>query len=551
MYPRSLSVRPSRLAVATLGFGLIVSVASAIVNGNFETAPPGGGPPGWVQLGGVIQNPPNLAGAGNWCARITDGAGVALGGGWIGAGIAQRTWCDRTNLNRNCYIRFDSWFDDPLNVGSIPFIAVNGPVGLRVAIVPDNDLGVVPPTAFQVVYPACGLITVMFGIVEPAAAFSSHWYVDNVRDKCDVVPWPGDAILPFIPPPTGPAASLTATLNQNAALARANSISIYDGSTESTSRGNIGVGTGRVIQCLPAYAADGSWALVGTRFVMQDQNSLTSENFTVEVLPDNGPGGPPDPLNPVLVLGPFASATTTTGGVAAFIYTVTFDPIEVPCGRNVYVSIRLPANPVWTADGLSIHNSSQNGAAGRERPKGDPNANMNFAWQEIGGVVNEPASERMWNIEFLVDNPALQPFAEQLAFTHATFGATAARRDFGQAGLFPDVGDLRAENRFDGLGWRLRSVLHTGTGLPAMLFLCPARLPGWIPIFNCSYLVVDPTFSISIPAGEVGGVYTWGPFFPGGFVGVALAAAGAELHAQAAVLDPAGVELSNYTRQKY
>lgn len=93
----------------------------------------------------------------------------------------------------------------------------------------------------------------------------------------------------------------------------------------------------------------------GVRFVSQDQNGATPEQYWITILTeDPAVPGYPDPTQVLGSFGPFTHAATAPGP-ATWTNTHVFPtPVLVPANRDVFVGVRVTAAPLWPSDGHSV-----------------------------------------------------------------------------------------------------------------------------------------------------------------------------------------------------
>ncbi|MBI5852852.1 MAG: hypothetical protein HZB39_17715 [Planctomycetes bacterium] len=103
--------------------------------------------------------------------------------------------------------------------------------------------------------------------------------------------------------------------------------------------------------------------LTAINTVIQDQSGVTRESFTIALLAgDPFGGGGPDP-NPasgdIIRLGPFSTPQTTVSTPVAWTWSTSFaTPFDaLPARADFFLAVGLPGNPLWPADGLSVHGS--------------------------------------------------------------------------------------------------------------------------------------------------------------------------------------------------
>lgn len=190
---------------AILPVTLIVALATSshaqVKNGHFELGGSGIAPPLWTEVGGVVQDPPEGAGAGGPgvnSAVFTTGVGEALTGGFLGAGIQQRFKCGPPSDQMTCFVRLDYLFDEqPAGSATKAFVYLENASGSVIAELPDNYPG--GPDRVQLGLPGCGRVRIAIGLIEKNTqqeGWQSLLLVDHVVSKCDTVPFAGVTQLP-------------------------------------------------------------------------------------------------------------------------------------------------------------------------------------------------------------------------------------------------------------------------------------------------------------------------------------------------------------------
>ncbi len=264
--------------------------------------------------------------------------------------------------------------------------------------------------------------------------------------------------------------SLAACLCLAGSLSAQNEV-MYSGTVSFTSRGNIGTGTGEVLQGFDSthWRSLGAANLAGATGkitamrgnAIQDQDQTTPETFQWVIRSGDETTGPVTGTAGELfvsgnqTLGP----GTGTGPVAWIVTTALTTPIDVPSEKFFAVGVRLPASPLWSTDGPSVWATSQ--ATDLSSTK-----QTDSAWQIIGtaATATHPSAFRTWRMGF---NQA--PAALQLGLF-----VGSGTVSYAQGGNFPIPGT-------DGLAMR---VLGAGLdGQVAVVFLSGKFAPA-LPIFG-------------------------------------------------------------------
>lgn len=236
-------------------------------------------------------------------------------------------------------------------------------------------------------------------------------------------------------------------------LAAQNLFEIYPSCTTHTSRGTLNGAAGEVLLQIPGshfigvgHVPNGlSSQARGMRFVMQDQDAATQDNFSVVIRADLA-GAPDCSASGLLAtMGPLTPPPAV--GITAWQLTVTFAaPVGIPQCDTFYVGVGLAAAN-WTADGQSLHvaryDSGSNAAT---------NA-VNLAWNcASSGASSQPATARTIRIGPLVAAAVLNMGNVDPLGTRC-MGPGA---DFGAGGLWPVCEGTTGTMRNDALHFRVR-----------------------------------------------------------------------------------------------
>jgi len=294
--------------------------------------------------------------------------------------------------------------------------------------------------------------------------------------------------------------------------AQSNSYLIYDGTTESTSRGGTpGTNAAGILVRYPANQYLGALGVVGATYILQDQDFRTADpcTFVVRGHDQLGPtSGQPD-ITPTGILasaGPFnlTFPTPASGIVSAAYWTVTFGtaaaPVRVPAttnpgnppmfeGLDMYVGVELGANitagVAWPNDGISQHNSQ---TIAPTNP-GEQMSTLTAGYTTLPGVAG---LGWRWDVTTAGSPPLLASgnrawwtntqFAGDILRTNAynagafTGSASGVNPNYGYAGMFPDmnrqVGGVTAS---DGVGFRVHATAAQGS--PVYLFISSGIMP--------------------------------------------------------------------------
>lgn len=291
-----------------------------------------------------------------------------------------------------------------------------------------------------------------------------------------------------------------------------NEVKHYDGTTEFTSRGATGTDAKTLLQRIPGDQHGTNNTIAELWMVLQDQNVLTSEMFSVEVR-GNDPLGPatgqPDMGAGGLIasFGPFDITFPGISGASAALLVFTGLGVTVPDGCAVpagdfYVGIATPAEPGWTSDGVSCWISAAlSGFAGEQQNPGAIGytgvagvSGLGWDCNTTTSVIALGSGNRSWNIGTRIDQGVAQPFADNpAAFTGA--GGMGINPNFGYAGIFPW---MARPGTPDGIGVRVRVTQPVGT--PVMLVIGGSAFPAGINVFATGPgLCVGPPYILSPP----------------------------------------------------
>ncbi len=296
-----------------------------------------------------------------------------------------------------------------------------------------------------------------------------------------------------------------------------NELSHYDGTTAFASRGVSGANEKGWLQRIPGDQAGGASQIHSHQMVLQDQDVCTAEPMQIVIYGNDGAGAPtgePDAFGT-----PIAAGNVTLDGSGfcpggfAFTFTVTWStPIVLPfqdCavpGNDIYVGVRAPAQPLWSADGLSMHASTTEdenvGTPGYTGAAGVPGLGWDVDF--TAGTKALGTSNRAWNNRTRFVDDVVQPFASN----PGVFGAEEPH--FGYAGIFPDLA------RGDQVGVRLRSSAPVGTSswLLVSASSAPAStnaLSNGVLCLGGFIVIVGPVSTIA-PGGQATSESVFGPF---------------------------------------
>ncbi|MEZ5962983.1 MAG: hypothetical protein R3F56_03960 [Planctomycetota bacterium] len=314
--------------------------------------------------------------------------------------------------------------------------------------------------------PGCYLLAVSTYNRDPQSGGGLIWANSpfNVERQPDG-PNAGGAVDSWTSQTTGSTGAYSIFLT-GAAYVPQNGVEIYPGVTSFTSRGNISVNAGEVLQ-----GFHGShWSnlgdngtdvnLTGLTYITQDQNASTQELYDVVVRGGTDSTGPDATTTGELSV--ISGLSTPSGGntPSAWIITADFStPCAIPENSFFSVGVRFAAAPLWSADGQSIHasaNTTQQSGTHQE----------DHAWQILPGpVVSHPSSFRSWRFALRVNTPVQQ---------NGTFPTGTTTYARGMGGMFP-------LDTTHGWSTHIRAGAKFASGFAAP-FLSTARLPAGLNI---------------------------------------------------------------------
>lgn len=307
----------------------------------------------------------------------------------------------------------------------------------------------------------------------------------------------------------------------------AQSIEIYSGTTSFTSRGNIGVNAGEILQGFheshwKGIGDTGAGAfLTGMTIVTQDQNAATQETYDLVVRVGTDAAGPTTgvagEICSVIGLMPPLGAN----GPAAWVITTNFATggCRIPTKSHLAAGIRVPVSG-WTADGQSLHMT--NAGAHQSGPH-----QQDHGWQILGAAATAVhfASSRSVRVALLTSAPILQ---------NGVFATTTTAYSRGMGGMFPPTGTHGWSTHVDG-----------GTGFAsgvAGLFLSPAVInPGFpVPGIRGTVYLGSPLISLATVPLDANGRANVSLVDPIGLYGITV-----YLQAILANISPPGFALTN------
>ncbi len=264
----------------------------------------------------------------------------------------------------------------------------------------------------------------------------------------------------------------------------AQSIEIWPGVTNFTSRGNIGTGTGEILQGFheshwKGIGDSGAGAtLSGIGLLTQDQNGSTQETYDVVIRSGTDAAGPTTGVaGELCVLAGLLTPPTTILTPVAWAITNNFTtPCRIPTKGHFSAGIRVPTSG-WTADGQSLHMSAA------PNHQSGPHI-QDHGWQIIGAAATAVhfASNRSVRVTLLTPTPIIQ---------NGVFATTTTTYSRGMGGMFPPIGTH---------GWSI----HVDGGTPFAggvtgIFLSPVVInPGFpIPGIRGSLYLGSPLVSVA------------------------------------------------------
>ncbi|MGE0144014.1 MAG: hypothetical protein AB7I19_09535 [Planctomycetota bacterium] len=278
-------------------------------------------------------------------------------------------------------------------------------------------------------------------------------------------------------------------------------LEIYPGFTSGASRGNLDAGAGELLQGFHRSNNRGigdqacNCAVDGARFVLQDQNASTVENYFVVFRQGNDVAGPGNTVADYLGGGPLGPVASPLGTAvpSAWLVTVNFTtPIPIPCEDFFVGGLELPPNALFPADGLLMQVASGAGSGDVHQQHASA---ADIAWQMIpaNGVVSHPPIKLTWRFAL--------GFATAPVFQAGNITPGGTR--FGNGGYFPNTALTGASSQ----GISIRCFHPLGASGTLIGFVQIAGLGPQVGVLgfnNCLYLstVVSP---IAFPAGTTDG----------------------------------------------
>ncbi len=274
---------------------------------------------------------------------------------------------------------------------------------------------------------------------------------------------------------------------------KSNLLKVYDGTREKNSRGNLGSFEGECLQRIPASFFGGLGKALGLEAATFDPKRHTIESFWVVLRKADGKGRPDiSPSGLIYSEGPFKSRYFNSYSTQSVKFKV---PQVLPKG-DVFFGLRLgvPSSPGWPSDGLSICESSgyfdaRPNYAGEHPRKGAKPSSLwcvrYFASKPVS--VNEYKGTAAWDMGLLFENTVIQPFAVD---PRARSGLKLNFKDYGLAGLWPDLNDLEKYGYKAKFGWRIHEANVPG-GF-AFVFFSPKILGNPLTLKPYGTWYVDP-----------------------------------------------------------
>jgi hypothetical protein len=328
------------------------------------------------------------------------------------------------------------------------------------------------------------------------------------------------------------------------------------------------------MQRIPGDQACGTTQISQAVFNIQDQTGATPESYQYQVRAnDSAMPGQPD-MSPAGLLG--SSALTPVqfpgGGIVALGVTLSFSPpISLPAAGapgvpagDIYVGLELPAAPLWTSDGISIHMSAGSGGPTAPGEQQNPNAPgytgmpgvAGLAWEynlnPFSGfpfpmpVANIP--NRAWDLRTRYLDGVTQGFA----WNPAVFNGAPNNQpsdpglnpNFGYAGIWPDM--LRVPGP-DGFGFRVRTTQPPGASAFLLVGISPQPTPltffgvsGSLCMMPLLDVILGPVTTLPAPGQPATTSQAQFGQFPGNAAYV-----GAAIYAQGVTIGSSGIILAS------
>ncbi len=264
--------------------------------------------------------------------------------------------------------------------------------------------------------------------------------------------------------------------------AQSNQLEIWAG-TSYTSRGNAGKNPVELSEefdgsSFTGLGDNGKGCVMGQAgAILQDQNKMTQEKFSVVVRKGDNVKGPVlGKAGELGRAGPYATPKGTAPGAAAWGFGFTFKtPVALSCTGTNFLGIQTGASPNWSADGLSCH-------AGNNTKMLQHLAAKDHAWQIYGtpAAAKHPSAKRAWRIQ--------ARFTSAVAQTCNTAPASAAPL-CGEGGQHPDTAAI------GGQGLQVKVTDKLAGQVESHLFVGLRVSPKGLPVLGPnSRLWISPTF---------------------------------------------------------
>ncbi len=274
-----------------------------------------------------------------------------------------------------------------------------------------------------------------------------------------------------------------------------NKRSIWDQTTEYTSRANVGSNAGYISQAVPFGAIAGAKTLTSASYLVQDQNMATVEpwDFLWTSLDPKGSGNPDYAGGKVIVANNRLSVGT---GVGAWAITHTLTApanavkIAVPRGRLIF-AWHLKTKTNWSKDGISLHMSQADtglpNSANTPQCYTASSRSYHREMNRVEGTAIIPGNKlaqssglnntfsdlhRSWRFDMGWDEVTLNTGVE-----NAVYNGTCSNPNYGYGGFDPDVNNVGKQQvkREDNLVWQVQAGAQNA-GSVAFLFSSMAML---------------------------------------------------------------------------
>ena len=221
---------------------------------------------------------------------------------------------------------------------------------------------------------------------------------------------------------------------------------------------------------------------------VQDELSSTPELITLCILAeDPAIPGQPNPIqgNELLRTTPVATPTGAATRMSWFMSVNLSTPYDnLPQGSDFFVGVGLPANGVWTADGLSVHTG--NWTANPVDNPYLPQSMADYAHSIDRIVAGQPVVRG--------ENVRLMRLAYRSAAPELRVGAdidpalqVCPNPNYGAGGFRPDWNS----SRLDGFAWRLQAANQPNVPYAILGMTAPLAAPGYATNFSQGLLCLD------------------------------------------------------------